>query len=223
MPKQKSKDKPKSAYESLKPAEKIWVDTYLKTWNKTQASLVQKPTRKYNAADKHGRDTYERLRIQEAIRERIKEHAMSAEEALARMAMFARGSFYELVDFEHKDKLAEFLDAELPNSDVANHVNKLAVIDLQKAKESGAVNLIKELEQKVHYDDSGQVSHVETKAKIESPMKATEILLKAHGSLGAIGTKDDPVHTVQLSKEEWLEQANERRQQAEAKLAKRKT
>lgn len=105
---------------ALSDRERRFVDSYLKTWNKTRAAMEAGYSAK--TAGSVGFEIYNRPHVKEAIKERMEDH-MGTDEALRHVASIARGEW----------AAAFTLDA---------HGN--VVFDGEKAEELGLLNLIQE-------------------------------------------------------------------------------
>ncbi len=128
--------------------QQVFIEEYLKCWNATEAARVAG----YAYPTREGwRLLHERPFVEEAIKERLAEKAMTADEVLARLADRARVS------------LADFVTVE---DDGSWHV------DLVKAREAEKLDLIDRL----YVDRNGNV-----RLEIASREKALELLAKYHG------------------------------------------
>lgn len=102
-----------------------FVNEYLKAWNGTTAYLRAYPHVNADTARANGARLLADASVSEAIRQRITENAMTADEVLARLAKHARGS------------MADFLNVN------ANG----ATIDLVKAAESEQLDIVRKFTQ----------------------------------------------------------------------------
>jgi Terminase small subunit len=102
--------------DELTTKQRAFVEAYLTCWNASQAARMVSPQSK--RPNELGRDYLSKPDIQTAIRSRMAEVVMSADEVLARLADHARGS------------MADFLD------DAGN-------IDLAAARDAGKLHLVK--------------------------------------------------------------------------------
>lgn len=75
---------------------RLFVDAYLITWNATRAAIAAGYSRK--TAGQIGHDLLKKAEIREEIEKRLAEHAMSAEEAMTRLAAQARVTIEEFID-----------------------------------------------------------------------------------------------------------------------------
>jgi len=98
--------------------QQVFVSEYLQCWNATEAARRAG----YKHPNKQGPKLLVNIGIAEAIRARIAEKAMSADEVLIRLADHARGT------------MADFLDID-PNGN--------ARINLEKARLAGKLHLVK--------------------------------------------------------------------------------
>jgi phage terminase small subunit len=145
--------------------QKRWVEEYTVDFNATAAARRAGYQAPQQAAYRN-RDTPE---LMAAVKERMEELKMSADEATLRQAQLARASmddFYRVVE------------------DDQGHVR--TVFDLAGALQAGKGHLIK----KIKWTKHGP--HVE----LYNARKANETILEMHGALGAKGTEEDPKHVV---------------------------
>ncbi len=102
--------------------EQIWLAEYLQCWNATEAARRAG----YAHPNVQGSRLLANVSISDAVKERISEKAMSADEVLLRLGNIARGD------------IAEFMD-----------INTIGYnLDLHKAKEAGKTPLVKKVKQK---------------------------------------------------------------------------
>lgn len=167
---------------ALSRKQQAFISEYLIDFNATEAAI---------RAGYSGRTAYsigwENLRkpeIEEAIRQRLQEKAMLADEVLMRLAEQARGS------------LGDFLKRKQEDSPL--------LIDLDQAALMGKLHLVKKVKQRSLHRllEDGEMELIEVQAEIElhDPQKALELLGKHHGlfkeqvehSGGLELTVDDP-------------------------------
>jgi hypothetical protein len=132
----------------LTPKRRVFLEEYLKCWNGTEAAR--------RAEYAHPRQEASRLLsnadIQTAIKDRVAELVMSADEALILLSDQARASVEDFVQFDSSG-------------------SRIWRIDLQKAKEAGKLHTLKKL-----YFDSDGNPHIE----LYDSQRALELILKAH-------------------------------------------
>lgn len=97
----------------------VFVENYLTCWNATQAAITAGYSRK--SARQIGAQNLSKLNVAHAIKERMAEHHLTADEVLARLAEHARGSMENFLD---PDSLS---------------------IDLRKAQQADKLKLIKKV------------------------------------------------------------------------------
>ena len=102
----------------LNDRQNAFISEYLQCWNATQAALKAGYSAK--TAYSIGSENLKKPEIRAAIEQRLTEMAMSANEALARLAEQAR-------------------------ADMTDFVNEQGFIDLKKAQEHGKMHLIKKI------------------------------------------------------------------------------
>jgi len=120
----------KTAYESILPRHRVFVDEYISCWNATTAAR----NAKYKQPQSQGSRLLKNVEIQAAITERIAEIAMSADEVLLRLADHARGSISDC--FVFVDGVKE------------------PFVNLQEMKRRGKLHLIK----KFVRDNTGKIT-----------------------------------------------------------------
>lgn len=118
------------AENELNPKQQAFVEAYLQTWNATRAAKMAGYSPK--TAGSQGHELLKKPEIASRVRERMTENAMATDEVLARMAHHARGDIGELVD------------------------PATMTLDLKKAVEQGATNLIKKIKQTTITGDDKQ-------------------------------------------------------------------
>jgi phage terminase small subunit len=138
----------------MRDKQRVFVEEYFKDWNATQAALRAG----YAHPNKQGPRLLVNVGIAEAIKQRISEKAMSADEVLTRLAEHARGD------------MGDFLDI----SSVAFQV------DLDRAKDLGITHLIKKVKMRT--------TTTLSKEGVETETHDIEIeLYDAHAALVDIG------------------------------------
>jgi phage terminase small subunit len=80
----------------LTDKQRVFIEHYLATWNATRAAEAAG----YKDPEQAGYENKKKQEIQDAIRERLAEKTMSADEVLARLTEHARGSLAPFLRFE---------------------------------------------------------------------------------------------------------------------------
>ena len=138
--------------------QRVFVEEYLSCFNATEAARRAG----YAYPNKQGPRMLVNVGIQEAIKARIAEKAMSADEVLTRLADMARGD------------LGDFMDIESMSFDIS----------LQKAKELGLTHLIKKVKQRTvtTADKSGEETETNVQEiELHSSLEALRDLARVHG------------------------------------------
>ena len=149
---------------ALTGKQQIFIDEYLKTYNATQAALVAGYSEK--TAYSQGWENLRKPEIAEIIGQRITESAMGANEVLARLASFARGS------------LKPFL-VQRPDDDQVT-------LDLTTSLAQDNIHLIKKITQKRTIRtgrDDEEIDEITMSIELIDPKSALDTLAKHHGLL----------------------------------------
>lgn len=133
---------------ALTHKQRLFVDHYLQCWNATEAALLAGYSEK--SARQTGSENLSKPYIAEAIKQRLVDNAMSAEEVLSRMSDIARG---DIGDFLHPESLS---------------------IDIR----AGNTKLIKKVKYVVYTTDDDQTETVEF--ELYSALDALKQLAKVH-------------------------------------------
>ena len=169
---------------TLSKKQQAFVSEYLTDFNATRAAERAGYKGSDNTLAVTGHDLLRNPKIEEAVRQRLKEKAMLADEVLMRLAEQARAN------------LADFLTRRQEGGPL--------VIDLDQAALLGKLHLVKKVKQRSyhHLNEDGEVTSIEAQAEVElhDPQKALELLGKHHGlfkeqvehSGGLELTVDDP-------------------------------
>lgn len=156
--------------EKLTPLSKknqAFVDEYfICNMNATEAYLRLHPKSSYDAARSSAARLLSNANISSAILNQMKKKHMDADEALARMALFARGDMGELLD-----------------------TNTMGFnLDMQAAKEKGLTRLIKRVKQKTttfiakkESEEDREVTELEV--ELYPADNAVKTILQVHGKL----------------------------------------
>lgn len=134
----------------LTDKQRRFVEEYTVDFNATQAAI--RAGYSEDTAYSIGSENLKKPEIDRAIRSRLNELAMSADEALKRLADWARGDVGDLIELRGDE----------------GHW----VLDLEKARERGKLHLIKE----ISYDANGQ-----PKVKLYDAKDAVKQIARAHG------------------------------------------
>lgn len=110
--------------DGLTNKQRLFVEYYLGECNFNAAAAARKAGYSARTAKEIGRQLLTKLDLQEAIRARLAEAAMGAEEVLARLADQARGTMADFMRLRKDGK---------------------AVLDLKRAEAAGKLHLVKEL------------------------------------------------------------------------------
>lgn len=169
---------------ALRKKQQGFINEYLIDFNATRAAERAGYKGSDNTLAVTGHDLLRNPKIEEVIRQRLKEKAMLADEVLMRLAEQARAN------------LADFLSRSQEDGPL--------VIDLDQAALLGKLHLVKKVKQRIfhHLNEDGEVTSIEVRAEVElhDPQKALELLGKHHGlfkekvelSGGLELTVDDP-------------------------------
>jgi hypothetical protein len=83
--------------DELKADELAFIDEYMICMNGVQAYLIVHPRSSYGAARTNASRLLSKVTVKEEIKKRMKEHAMSANEILARLTAMAQGTLFPFV------------------------------------------------------------------------------------------------------------------------------
>lgn len=173
-----SEEKPK-----LSKADEVFVSEYLLGFNATSAYKKAHPSVKDTTAASNGWRLLRKAEIQAAIKERLDEVHMGADEALKLLADIARG-------------------------DVTEFITPFGNIDIDKIRESGRGRLIKKIKQRTitkigKSDKDEDTETLDTEIELYDAQSALDKILKVHGKYS-----DAPVVNVNMSWKEFVENAN---------------
>lgn len=85
----------------MSPQQQAFVEAYLTCWNKTEAARIAG----YAHPGQQGYRLFKNVQIQKAIRQRLTDMAMTADECLVRLADIARGSMAEFVSIGEEGQI----------------------------------------------------------------------------------------------------------------------
>jgi len=143
---------------ALNAKQALFVEEYLKCFNATKAALAAG----YSAqtARAQGARLLTNVDIAQAVKERLQESAMSADEVLMRLAAIARGDIGDLLTVQGSN----------------------IVVDLSKAVAAQKTGLVKKLTQKrtTQTTQAGTVDDVVTSLELHDPLTALQLLGKHH-------------------------------------------
>ena len=91
----------------LTPLQSRFVDWYLITWNGVKSAKLAGYRGDYNTLGVVAHENLKKPKIKAEIEQRLNEHAMSANEVLARLAGQARGDLGEFSDIEKQEDLGD--------------------------------------------------------------------------------------------------------------------
>ncbi len=175
--------------------QRLFVEHYLVCWSATEAArrAGYKVPRISGSRNKH------KPEIAAAIKARLAEVAMSADEVLLRLAEQARGSLEEFLHFVAVDAHGDEIALDAQGQPKAKPARFVAVIDLNKAREAQKLRLLHALK------------HTKYGWEIElyDAQRALELIGKHHGLFAG----DRPAVTVNFNLDEWQRQREERRKQ----------
>lgn len=137
------------ANRKLTDKQQAFINEYLKCWNATQAAINAGYSE--NSARAIGAENLSKPDVAAEIQARISEHVMSANESLVAMSQIARADISEYIDVR----------------------NGVPIIDFDKAKENGTLNLVK----KISYG-KGTISF-----ELYDRQRAIETFMKHYGLL----------------------------------------
>jgi len=146
----------------MRNKQKVFIQEYVKDFNATQAALRAGYSPK--TARSIGHENLTKPDIAAAIKARIDEKAMSADEVLQRLAEHARGDMGDFIDIESMS----------------------FSLDLQKAKEVGLTRLIKKVRDRVVMTSNKDGEETEThvlEIELYDAKSALDTLAKYHGLL----------------------------------------
>ena len=170
---------------ALSNKRRVFVDEYLKCWNATEAARLAG----YKHPNKQGPRLLVNVGIQDEIKRRLDEKAMSADEVLTRLADMARASIEGFLKFPQK--------------------GRKPALDLKQAQESGLLHLVKKLK----YNTRGQIE-----VELHDAQAALQLIGRHHNlfkdqiqtlnvdlsqlsneQLKRIADGEDPVHVLATS------------------------
>lgn len=145
---------------------KKWADAYLVTFNKTEAARRAGYGGDDVSLAQIGYENYRKLGIQAYMKDRLEKMAMSAEEALARLADMAAASHGDFADVQLRDDLKDHPKA---------HLVKTVITD-------------------VYEDKAGKVHH-KLRLELYDAQRAIEDILKIHGKFnnGPGSSENEPL------------------------------
>lgn len=141
-----------------------FVNEYLKRFNATRAAEKAGYRGDDHSLATIGHRLLRNVEIAAAIKTRLNENAMSADEVLMRLGAHARGSMAEFIRFETEDRNG----LEVQTGD--------AVIDLAQARRAGVLNLIKRF----------QRTETVTESKSGGTSTTTTITVELHDAQAAL-------------------------------------
>lgn len=212
---------------ALSQKHKAFVDQYLLTANATEAYDQVYHPRSRDTAASNGFRLLRNAEIAEAIKHRLSETAMLADEVLMRLAAQARGNMNDFVRFNADGDPA--FDFQL-----AATMGKMSLVKKLKIKTRTYTTLedaqrqpateraeIEEGDDANTGDGADLGAVVETTIEFElySSQAALELIGKHHGLFDKRGSEENPVHNVGWSVEEWRSELAKRRDKAAGTLS----
>lgn len=189
----------------LTPTQRTFVIEYLLHGNAKRAAEVAG----YASPEKQGPRLRHHERIQAAIDEYFHQQEMGAREVIALLSNQARGT---MADFIH-----------LPRNAEGEPIRGLMPeVDLWKAEDADQLNLIKKIKTKRTITTTKSGDTIEDEwidFELYDSQSALEKIGRYHGLFGPRGDVDDPLHTVGMTLDEWREEQERRRAEAEAQTA----
>lgn len=195
---------------ALSTKQRAFIHEYLQCFNATQAALNAGYSER--SARTIGAENLTKHDIADAISQHLQASAMSADEALMRLADQARGDMSDFISLPVKDK---------PDAD-GNPAYGFPYIDLGKALAAGKLHLVKEFArtETIRETENGeQIISRRVNIKLYDAQSALTTIAKGHGVLDKRGSEDEPLHTVQMSLDEWKQQQTQQRSQIAETLA----
>jgi phage terminase small subunit len=138
--------------------QQIWADAYIVTLNETESSRLAGYKGDDNVLAVQGHHNLRNPKIMAYVRERLEQHAMSAEEVLVRLTDIGR-------------------------NDLGDCLNSFGQIDPLEAKRKGKSHLIKKFKVKtttITEKDGTEKDIVETEIEMHDPLSALGLLTKYH-------------------------------------------
>lgn len=145
----------------LTDKQETFITEYLKCFNATQAAIAAGYSEK--TAGSIGSRLLKDVNISTIIREKMAEHAMSAEEVLFHIASIARG-------------------------DISNVIDDNGNLDMFIARAAGATNLIKRVKQRAIVTEDSDIH--ESEIEVYDRLKALELLAKYHDLINKVRIED---------------------------------
>lgn len=142
-----------------------FVDEYLKTWNATEAYKSAYPKTSYTTARANGSRLLANANIRAEISRKLKEHAMDAEEVLARLTDHARGDHRPFVRISDDG----FIYFDFSSPEALEHLHLIKKIKTKRARrvEGGG-------EDREEWEDEW------VEVELHDPQRALELLGKAN-------------------------------------------
>ena len=122
----------------LSRKQQLWIEYYLQHWNATEAARLVP----YKVPRVSGPRNLHNTLVQEAIKARLDEVAMGANEVLHRLAEQARGSLEDFLRFVPLDAQGEEIMLDVQGEPLVKPARFAAVIDLDRAREAKKLRLL---------------------------------------------------------------------------------
>ena len=190
---------------ALSSKHRQFIEQFLLTFNATEAYDQVYHPRSRDAAASNGYKLLRNAEIAEAIKHRLSETAMLADEVLMRLSAQARSDMNDFVRFNDDGD-------PLP--------------DLQSAATFGKMPLVKKLKIKTrNYNEPRinpangeieyrEVTETETEIDLYSSQAALKLLGTHHSLFDKRGSEEEPVHNVEWTVDQWREEQAKRQKQA---------
>lgn len=177
---------------ALSVKQQQFINEYLIGFNATQAAIAA--GYKEHSAYSIGWENLRKPEIAEAIKRRLSETAMTADEVLMRLAEYARG-------------------------DMSDFLTDTGDVDLSSAIANGKARLLKKVTQKRTRRISEQmdVEEIVTSVELYDALAANKLIGDHHALFK--GTPEAPQHVVNYTHDEWVAEQEKRQQQAQQALA----
>jgi len=196
-------------YEKLKPNHQKFVDCLAKGQPQYKAYknaiyTGNKATVSYDTLSSSASNLIRNHNIRTALEERCRILAMGRQEAIQRMSDFARGTPGHFVRVGYEGEL----EIDLSTDNAKNNIHLIKKIKQKKTIKAVSTD-----------EESGEIIEVydlHTEIEMYSAADATAKIMRARGHFS--GTMENPGVQVQMTLEEWREEARKRREGASASM-----
>lgn len=184
-----------SAYKALNHRQRRFVDAYFAHgFNATQAALAAGYAESSSRVQGHRLITNDN--VDAAIRERMAELAMSAEEVLARLTAIARGDLGDFFRVQEDRVEISRTDPETGKETVEERIYRYAVLDLLQAKEQGRAFLLKSYSRTQHGERIELYSAHEALVQLGKYRKLFTDKVEHSGSVDVARMSDDELERL---------------------------